>query len=180
MEYELKRRRGMRTIRAAVHAGGRLVVSAGVSRSIHEIEAFLYRQRAWIETSIEKMKDVKQSLLQKNDPKEYRERKHEAKMLIEARLEHFNKTYGLKWSRVSIKNTKRLWGSCSRKGNLNFNYKLLLIPPDLCDYVVVHELCHLIHFNHSQKFWNEVARALPDFKQRKRRLRLLSRGASLD
>ncbi len=180
MEYELKRRRGMRTIRIAVHPGGKLVVSSGMSRSQNEIEAFLYRQKAWIETSVEKMKNVSESLLTKNDPKEYRERKKEARMLVEARLETFNALYGLKWSRVSIKNTRRLWGSCSRRGNLNFNYKLLLIPPDLRDYVIVHELCHLIHFNHSPRFWNEVARALPDFKERKKRLRLLSRGVSLD
>ncbi len=85
-------------------------------------------------------------------------------MLILDRLGYFNKSYGFIWNRVAIKNTKRRWGSCSKKGNLNFCYKLVFLPPSLADYIIVHELCHLGQFNHSPAFWDLVAQTLPNYK----------------
>jgi predicted metal-dependent hydrolase len=72
---------------------------------------------------------------------------------------------------VFIKNTKRNWGSCSEKGNLNFNYKLALLPRELAAYVVVHELCHLAVFDHSQTFWDLVSREMPDHKALRKAMR---------
>mgnify|MGYP001607235311 CR=1 FL=1 len=82
-----------------------------------------------------------------------------------------NKLYQFKIGRVSIKNHKSRWGSCSKKGNLNFNYKLALLPQELADYVIVHELCHLGEFNHSPKFWKLVARAIPNYKALKKKFK---------
>lgn len=96
--------------------------------------------------------------------------KEAARKLIHERLAYWNTFYNYSYGRVSIKDTKSRWGSCSKKGNLNFSYKLIHIPPDLADYVVVHELCHLGEFNHSQKFWNLIARTTPDYKERRNRL----------
>jgi len=100
----------------------------------------------------------------------YKRHKEAARELVLARLEHFNGHYGLKWNRISIKNTRSRWGSCSKKGNLNFNYRLALIDPALADYVIVHELCHLKEFNHGPGFWKLVAEAIPDYAERKTRL----------
>src|SRR4051812_3740739 len=78
----------------------------------------------------------------------YLEHRTRAYELVMARLAHFNTFYNYKYNRVTIKNHTSRWGSCSRKGNLNFNYRIALLPPELADYIVVHELCHLGEFNH--------------------------------
>lgn len=97
--------------------------------------------------------------------KNYLKYKIVALELAKNRLEYFNTFYNLKYNRVSIKNQKTRWGSCSRKGNLNFNYKIALLPSKMSDYIIVHELCHLAEFNHSQNFWNLVAEQIPDYKE---------------
>jgi len=100
-----------------------------------------------------------------------------ARETILERLEYFKTRLGVKYAQVRIKEQKTRWGSCSGKGNLNFNWKLVMAPSDIIDYVVVHELCHLIHMNHSRNFWNLVERELPDYRARKRWLR--DHGAAL-
>jgi len=102
---------------------------------------------------------------------DYRQWKGKAGDLVNRRLEFFNTIYQLKWKKVTIRNQHTRWGSCSRKGNLNFNYRLVLLPPHLADYVVVHELCHLLEFNHSPNFWQMIARALPDYAACRRELK---------
>jgi len=119
---------------------------------------FVTRGRAWSKRS------------RKKPPKVYLENKEKARSLVIARLEYFNQYYGFKWNRVSIKNTKRRWGSCSKKGNLNFCYKVALIDMELADYIIVHELCHLGQFNHSKEFWKLVSRSILDYKAARDRL----------
>ncbi len=96
--------------------------------------------------------------------------KDAARALAHARLEYFARFYAaltppqlFTYHRVSIRNQRTRWGSCSRKGNLNFSYKLALLPSHLADYLIVHELCHLGQFNHSPAFWALVALAVPDY-----------------
>lgn len=107
--------------------------------------------------------------------KHYLEHKEEARELTLARLAHFNEYYNLTWNRVAIRNQRRCWGSCTSLGNLNFSYKLLFLPPELCDYIVVHELCHLAELNHSPRFWALVAEQLPDYRVRRSALRVVER-----
>jgi len=101
----------------------------------------------------------------------YLKHKEKARVLVMERLAEFNKIYGLAPNRIAIRNTKSRWGSCSKKGNLNFNYRIVFLPPKLADYLVVHELCHIQEFNHSQKFWDLVAVAVPDYKKLRKELR---------
>jgi len=101
---------------------------------------------------------------------DYLARKEEARTLIGERLEYFNRFYGFKYNRVSVRNQRTRWGSCSRRGNLNFSYRLLNLSERVRDYIIVHELCHLQEFNHSPRFWNLVARILPDYKELRRQL----------
>lgn len=75
------------------------------------------------------------------------------------------------YNRVSVRNQKTRWGSCSSKGNLNFNYRLFYLPEELLDYVVVHELAHRRHMNHSKDFWQEVERYFPDYKECRKQLK---------
>ena len=83
---------------------------------------------------------------------------------IRERLEHYAPRVGRSPGRVTIREQKSRWGSCSGKGNLNFNWKLIMAPPQVLDYVVIHELCHLYEFNHSPRFWALVERQMPDYE----------------
>ena len=86
-----------------------------------------------------------------------------AKERIGERLDHYTPLIGRRPGRVTIREQRTKWGSCSSQGNLNFNWKLIMAPPEALDYVVIHELCHLYEFNHSPKFWERVARYQPDY-----------------
>ena len=83
---------------------------------------------------------------------------------IRERLDHFIPLVGKTPGRVAIRDQKTRWGSCSSKGNLNFNWKLIMAPPEALDYVVIHELCHLYEFNHSPRFWALVSQHMPDYE----------------
>lgn len=84
---------------------------------------------------------------------------------IPKRVAYFAEIVGVEYGRITIRNQKTRWGSCSGKGNLNFNCLLMLAPPEIIDYVVVHELCHRKEMNHSTAFWNEVSKVIPDYKR---------------
>ncbi len=83
---------------------------------------------------------------------------------MHVRIAHFNNHYGFTIRKVAIRDTKSRWGSCSKQGNLNFSYKVFLLPPHIADYIIVHELCHLKEFNHGADFWALVAEMIPDHK----------------
>jgi predicted metal-dependent hydrolase len=120
----------------------------------------------------------------KKERAEYLLHKEKARALVQARVEFWRASISVTPGRIAIKNQSSRWGSCSTKGNLNFNYRLALIPLELTDYVIVHELCHLIEFNHSPRFWSHVESILPDYALRKKALheltRVLARGESLE
>ena len=90
-------------------------------------------------------------------------KREQARIFVENRLSYFNKIYKFNINRVAIKNTSTRWGSCSSKKNLNFNYKIIYLKPELADYLIVHELCHLGEFNHSKKFWALVGKTIPNY-----------------
>ncbi len=97
-------------------------------------------------------------------PVTFKKYKTTAHALIFERLLFFNNHYKFTFNKVRVKNTKTMWGSCSEKANLNFNYKVALLPKELSDYIIVHELCHLKEFNHSQRFWDLVAETIPNYE----------------
>lgn len=113
--------------------------------------------------------------LKRRSRKDYSKHKELSRALVHERITHYNAFYQFAVGRVFIKNHKSRWGSCSKLGNLNFNYKLVHLPPQLADYIIVHELCHLAHFNHSTKFWALVARTTPNHLQLRHQLRALER-----
>jgi predicted metal-dependent hydrolase len=99
------------------------------------------------------------------------QKREQARTLVENRLSYINKFYNFKINRVAIKNTTTRWGSCSSKGNLNFNYKIIYLRSELADYLIVHELCHLGELNHSRRFWALVAKTIPDYARINRELK---------
>jgi predicted metal-dependent hydrolase len=105
----------------------------------------------------------------------YKKYRESARALVHARLEHFNAYYGFTYGRVSIRNQKTRWGSCSSKGNLNFSYRIIFLSPAAQDYLIIHELCHLKQFNHSVAFWSLVAEQCPDYQTHHLELKYKSR-----
>jgi predicted metal-dependent hydrolase len=100
--------------------------------------------------------------------------KETARYAVRKKLESLNLFYHYSYRAVSIRNQKTRWGSCSQRGNLSFNVKILFLPERLQDYLIVHELCHLKELNHSQHFWNLVAQTIPDYAARRRELRAIT------
>lgn len=88
-----------------------------------------------------------------------------AREAITERISFYQPALSKKPNRVFIKAQRNRWGSCSSLGNLNFNWKIILLPPTVFDYIIVHEMCHLVHLNHSREFWNLVASILPNYKE---------------
>ena len=91
--------------------------------------------------------------------------------IVQERLKHFNQFYNFSYKDVRVKKVSTRWGSCSRRGNLNFSHKLALLRPEEIDYVVVHELCHLAEFNHGPKFWKLVEQTIPNYMQIRKGMR---------
>lgn len=90
----------------------------------------------------------------------------EAKQVLSERTKYYSGLMDASYGRITIRDQKSRWGSCSGKGNLNFNFRLIMAPLEIVDYVVVHELCHLKYMDHSPQFWEEVEKVLPDYKNR--------------
>ena len=103
--------------------------------------------------------------------REYHKHRETAREHVHARLAYWKTVYPFAHGQVRIKNTRRMWGSCSSKKNLNFNWRLVQLPTELADYVIVHELCHTVHLNHSRAFWELVGQILPDWDVRRAQLR---------
>ncbi|MBQ8163663.1 MAG: M48 family metallopeptidase [Clostridia bacterium] len=140
----------------------------GVSRNI--IENFVSSHENWIRDHIEKRKALNERFPELSKD-EIENLKIEAKKIILPRLEHFSKIMELYPEGVSINSAKKRFGSCSAKKRINFSCRLALYPIEAIDYVVVHELAHLKHFDHSRSFWSLVEKFLPDYKERKNLLR---------
>ena len=155
----------------AIQVNSDLSVTVRAPRSVSEkdIEEILKKKEAWISKHIEKIKEAKERFEAEPTEKLTREKvialAEEALKVISERVEYFAKVIGVTYGKITIRNQKTRWGSCSSKGNLNFNCLLMLAPPEVLDYVVVHELCHRKQMNHSKAFWLEVEKVLPNYKE---------------
>lgn len=168
LDYTLKLSKRARRLRLAVYCDGRLVVSAPRRLPFYQIEKFIHEKSSWILKKLADFASAPPTIFSRDVVAEYRQYKEAARTLVEARLAYFNRFYNFEINRISIKKQKTRWGSCSRKGNLNFNYKIALLPNELSDYIIVHELCHLGQFNHSAKFWRLVAKMFPDYQEKRK------------
>ena len=170
-EFALKLRKGVRYVKLAIYQDGYFVVTAPRFYPLYVIEKFLVERSGWI---ADKLKKVDLEAF-KTRRKEYLLKKNEARAIIQARLDFFNAFYGFNYRKISIRNQRTCWGSCSQRNNLSFNYRAAYLPEKLRDYVIVHELCHLSELNHSRQFWQLVARAIPNYKKLRRELRAVNK-----
>lgn len=166
----VRRHRSAKQMRLTVRAGG-VSLTLPWYASWRRGLAFLAEKEAWIRIQMERLAARPKNLLQSGSVEEYRRLAPETSLLVARRLVWFNREYGFAFGAVRIRNQKTRWGSCTTRGDLSFNYRLALLPEDLRDYVIVHELCHLGEFNHSARFWALVERTLPDHCERRKRLR---------
>ena len=159
-------RSNRKTIAIQIMPDGEVVVRAPMRMPTAAIESFVKNKASWIEKQlarlpvVEKFTEVQMEKLVKK-----------AKTVIPEKVAHFAPLVGVDYGRVSIRAQHTRWGSCSGKGTLNFNCLLMLAPPEVADYVVVHELCHRKEMNHSQRFWLEVERVLPNYRASKKWLK---------
>ncbi len=158
---------------------GEVLVRAPMKLSRARIEEFVRSRQDWVLAHLEKRKaDLAEAAsVQPLSEAELAELRARAKEIFARRVAELAPAVGVSWGNITIRFQRSRWGSCSAKGNLNFNALLLLAPPEVLDYVVVHELCHRRELNHSPRFWAEVARVLPDYAQN--RAWLKAHGAAL-
>lgn len=136
------------------------------------IDAFLSSREVWIAKKVSHYKNNPRITLGTGSAQELKENRGEVYNRILERLHFFAHYYNnVTWKNINIRNQSSRWGSCSKQGNLSFNYKMIHLPEDLFDYIVVHELCHLLEMNHSQKFWNLVEITIPNHKALRATLR---------
>jgi len=170
--YTLKVSNRAKRLRLAVYCDGAFVVTAPRNINPNIIEKFIIQRSQWVLDKIDYFNTFSNKFKTKNTKADYLKYKEEAQKLAEEKIIKFNKIYKYKFNKINIKNQKTRWGSCSRKGNLNFNYKIFLLPDRLTEYIIIHELCHLGEFNHSRKFWNLVSKSLPDYLEIKNELKI--------
>lgn len=171
VDYTIRKSRRARRMRLAVYCDGSVVVTSPFGLRETIIERYMKEKAEWLFSKIAFFEQFKGQAIARYSEKEYLQHKDSAYDLAVRRVTYFNKIYRFRFNTINIKNQKTRWGSCSKKGNLNFNYKIALLPQRLSDYIIVHELSHLGEFNHSQKFWNLVAKAIPDYLRIKDELR---------
>lgn len=171
VSYDLKISSRVRLTRLSILPDGGVVVTVPQIFDEMRVARFVERHTSWIQKQVERIK--KRTVLYGNK-KEIFLYKQQAQAFAEERCVYFGKLYGVKPKKITIRAQKSRWGSCSRQGSLSFNYQIALLPPGLADQVIVHELCHLLEFNHSKKFWALVAQAIPDYLDRRRALRKMS------
>lgn len=162
--YTLYKSKRCHKLRLAVHRNGLIVVTIPFYIKEDVAEKFIKEKEDWILSKINYFKNIEESSERKFIYTDYSKYKQQALILVKERIDCLNKIYGYGFNTINIKNQKTRWGSCSKKGNLNFNYKILFLPERLRDYIIVHELCHLNQLNHSKDYWNLVAKTFPDYK----------------
>lgn len=158
-----------RTLAAEVRPDGSVTIRVPLAAGKKDVERFLNEKSDWIAKHVKAAQSG--SKQEKLTEKELKELKKRAKQLFCEKVARFADLTEVSYGGISVRSQKTLWGSCTRKGNLSFNCLLLLLPEEIADYVVVHELCHRKRMDHSPLFWKEVEKILPDYKARKKYLK---------
>ncbi|MGI6737676.1 MAG: M48 family metallopeptidase [Anaerovoracaceae bacterium] len=162
-------RSSRRTLAVEITASGEVLLRVPRGVSDREVRAFAADQAGWIRTHYAQMqRRLEEAAAHPVEPLSERERAELVQSMqsrLPERVAYWAQRVGVHCGRVTLRRQKTRWGSCSARGNLNFNVLLGLAPPKVLDYVIVHELCHLLQMNHSAEFWRQVERVMPDYRQ---------------
>ncbi len=176
--YEIEVIRSNRkSIGLQIKEPGKLIVRAPYRATNTVIREVIESHVVWIENAMERVEaEAKQN--QESAARPFTEdelwvMRERAKEIFPKKVKHYAELIGVTYGRITIRKQKTVWGSCAANGNLNFNCLLVMLPDEVIDYVVVHELCHRLEMNHSKAFWAEVEKVLPDYKERRKVLRTL-------
>ena len=170
MNYEIIRS-SRKTLALEITEEGMLKVRAPYRISEEEIRRFVKTKESWIFKHLKRIEETKAEQPEPLSSEEIEKLVQKALQVLPEKVEHYARIIGVTYGRITIRNQKTRWGSCSSKGNLNFNCQLMRLPEELQDYVVVHELCHRKEMNHSSDFWKEVEHIMPDYQERRARLK---------
>ena len=163
--YTIRHSTRARHLRMVIDPDDGLIVTVPNPWFERFVEKFLRQKANWILRHLARVKKMEGKIVIRYTKEEYEKNKNDVLAIIVKRVEFFNTLYKFAYNKITIRNQTSLWGSCTRAGNLQFNYKLLYVPPKTRDYVIVHELCHLREHNHSGRFWKLVARTFPDYEK---------------
>ena len=146
---------------------GEIIARAPLRMKDKEIYSFIESKKSWIEKNLAKMEEREKSIseVQPFTQEEIKTLAEKAKTIIPERVKYYAPKIGVTYNRITIRCQRTRWGSCSSKGNLNFNCLLALFPLEVIDSVVVHELCHRKHMNHSPQFYAEIDKVFPEYKK---------------
>ena len=156
-----------KTVVIQIKNDGTICVRAPYAMKNTELIQLLKEKETWILRNLKKMeeKQLQCENAEKLSQEEIQALAELALKVITDKVRHYAELMQVSYGRITIRNQKTRWGSCSAKGNLNFNCLLMLVPDEVVNYVVVHELCHLVEMNHSKAFWKQVERILPEYKK---------------
>ena len=163
-----------KTLAIQIKPDGQVVVRCPKRMRIEEARRFVESKADWIEKHLAKRQP--QNVV-KYTPQEIEQLREQARKRVTERVRYYAPIIGVTYGQIAIRTQHTRWGSCSSKGNLNFNCLLALVPSEVLDYVVVHELCHRKELNHSARFWSEVEEVLPSYNVCRKWLK--EHGASL-
>jgi predicted metal-dependent hydrolase len=178
LAYTIRESRRAASVSITITAEGEVRVTKPAGIPLGIVERFVQGKAAWIEKTLARFQKAQQRRARagreiigmpklRRGTAAHREAAAAARRLVMERLPVVNQAYGFRHGRVSIRSQRTRWGSCSRRGTLSFNYRLVYLPLPLADYVIAHELCHLRHMNHSKAFWALVETVVPDWKRRR-------------
>ena len=156
-----------RSISVSIMADNKVLVKAPYGTTERTVQEFLVAKKDWITKHLEKQnREVEQAeSLGFFTEDEVKRIKRRARKVISGRVGDWAEKIGVTYGRIAIRLQSSRWGSCAANGNLNFNCLLVLMPPEVLDSVVVHELCHRRHMNHSKEFYAEIDRVFPDYRR---------------
>lgn len=179
IEYTLVSSHRAKRIRINVYGDGAVRVTSP-RLMMTAAESFVMKKSQWIFKKLDYVKEFPAPVIRKRKERtNFLRYRDDALRLAHEKVRQFNSHYGFAVNSICIRNQKTRWGSCSKKGNLNFNYKIAFLSPRLSDYIVVHELCHLAELNHSPNFWRLVARTIPDHADMRKELKHVHKNALL-
>ncbi len=154
-----------KTVALQIAEDGHLIVRAPMRCPNKEIIAFIEKSEKWIQTNTAKVQQRNRELerLEPFSEQDIRDMADKAIGIIPERVKFYAEKLGVTYGRITVRNQRTKWGSCTSKGNLNFNCLLMAAPPEVLDSVVVHELCHRLHMNHSKEFYSAIYRVFPEY-----------------